>query len=1247
MSWQQGQDDPLAYGQDYSQSRGSGQGGRDRSFLGDTLNKFKTKYSTSGSHNDFGYTSGPQGQQQTSPYGQPQSGSSYGYGQPTQAQGTQASGPAYPGGPPPTAPGQKVDMGDRIFGALHSTIHNIGIDVAGLMSGSQQRPTSQGQPQSQWQQGSNYQSGYQPGTTPQSNRFDSFAAEKNGNDVKWYVDGCGYFFAVSLALESARQSIWILDWWLSPELYLRRPPSKNEGWRLDRVLQRAAQRGVKVNIIVYKEVTQALTLSSAHSKHALEALHPNIAVFRHPDHLPDPQMTQSSLVSAFQGLKLNAAGLAKAGADTLKGTYGLTDGVILYWAHHEKLLLVDDRLAFMGGLDMCFGRWDTNQHSISDVHPGDINLTVFPGQDYNNARVMDFNDVSQAFQNKLDRTKSSRMGWSDIAISLHGRSVEDLRHHFVDRWNFIYDEKYSVRKDVRYSRLADGYTHSSTNLSPQPTPQQFQQYQQAQQIQAGAQQQQSGQGHVAPGLSTGQSSQNQNVPPTQGMGTHGNQSYPPPPGSQPYTQPAWSSTDHPTSPGGLNPTLWQQRPSSQPLTPNAPVSQPWQQIPGGTQGPIFEADSNMHYPPPPPGPPPQTQTWQSTDSFSQPQHIQTWQSTESQTSTVQGQPWQASSYSPAPSPQPQQYSTYHGQSASQSPPIAQVSGQQPYDHPTYQAPPGSHTRGFNDDSYQGRERGFGDQAYGSERGDRYGQDRGMKSRFNDYRQQGRLLGQEITSIGNFVSDGLNTKMQQYENRLFGSGQSRGPMSCQVLRSCTKWSNGTATEHSIQNAYIKVIEQSEHFVYIENQFFITATGDKQKPVKNLIGKAIVDRILRAARNGQKYKVIVVIPAVPAFAGDLRDDDSLGTRAIMEFQYNSINRGGESILELIAKAGYNPMEYIRFYNLRNYDRINASSTMSRVEQQSGVSYEDARKQHDDMVGAGWVPQGEGTAARPGVTGAQYQQYQQAAPGSRTGDRWDSVAECYMLGGEDIRRVPWNGAPEAEMDAFVSEELYIHSKCLIADDRLVIVGSANLNDRSQLGSHDSEIALLINDPTAVQSSMGGQPWMASRFAASLRRQLFRKHLGLIRPQDIERQTRNSEPVGTPNDYDWGTPEDNLVADPLSDVFLAMWNSRARTNTEVFRKAFRAVPDDNVHTWSDYKEFYEYYFHGAEAKGDGLNQGRVPPKVAYGHIVKGDFPGGVVELKELLSKVKGTLIEMPLTFLQGKSDPIVVLESLLIRRR
>jgi phospholipase D1/2 len=208
--------------------------------------------------------------------------------------------------------------------------------------------------------------------------------------------------------------------------------------------------------------------------------------------------------------------------------------------------------------------------------------------------------------------------------------------------------------------------------------------------------------------------------------------------------------------------------------------------------------------------------------------------------------------------------------------------------------------------------------------------------------------------------------------------------------------------------------------------------------------MVERIIRAARNGEKYKMIIMIPSVPAFAGDLKSDDALGTRAIMEFQYDSINRGGHSIYEEIARAGINPMDYIRFYNLRSYDRINASNVMREAEQNSGVSYQRASEGYDAAHDASRDYQ----AYRPPPTaeygvyemegssyGQQqgnredYQRYQQEA--SKIGDRqglgggrWDSVSECYMLNGEDIRNVPWEGGNVSEMDAFVSEELYIHS-------------------------------------------------------------------------------------------------------------------------------------------------------------------------------------------------------------------------------
>ena len=76
---------------------------------------------------------------------------------------------------------------------------------------------------------------------------------------------------------------------------------------------------------------------------------------------------------------------------------------------------------------------------------------------------MDFQDVVHWQNNKLDRTQSSRMGWTDLSICISGPVVQDLKEHFVQRWNVIYEEKYRVRKDTRYSLL-------SATGSNQPAP---------------------------------------------------------------------------------------------------------------------------------------------------------------------------------------------------------------------------------------------------------------------------------------------------------------------------------------------------------------------------------------------------------------------------------------------------------------------------------------------------------------------------------------------------------------------------------------------------------------------------------------------------------------------------------------------------------------------------------------------------------------------------------------------------------
>lgn len=109
--------------------------------------------------------------------------------------------------------------------------------------------------------------------------------------------------------------------------------------------------------------------------------------------------------------------------------------------------------------------------------------------------------------------------------------------------------------------------------------------------------------------------------------------------------------------------------------------------------------------------------------------------------------------------------------------------------------------------------------------------------------------------------------------------------------------------------------------------------------------------------------------------------------------------------------------------------------------------------------------------------------------------------------------------------------------------------------------------------------------------------------------------------------------MVDPLNDEFLARWNDSARTNTEVFGKIFHPVPHDSVQNWNQYEDFYERFFRPADPK-DPNSQDPKKKAGAYkvGHVVREEFPGGVAEVKELLSKVRGTLVEMPLLFLRDE---------------
>jgi phospholipase D1/2 len=97
-------------------------------------------------------------------------------------------------------------------------------------------------------------------------------------------------------------------------------------------------------------------------------------------------------------------------------------------------------------------------------------------------------------------------------------------------------------------------------------------------------------------------------------------------------------------------------------------------------------------------------------------------------------------------------------------------------------------------------------------------------------------------------------------------------------------------------------------------------------------------------------------------------------------------------------------------------------------------------------------------------------------------------------------------------VTEIVYVHSKMMIIDDDMVIMGSANINDRSMLGRCDSEIALIVEDTARVPIVLDGVEQEGAKFAHDLRMKIFKEHSGC--------------------------DDETLLMDPLNPQFDTVWD-------------------------------------------------------------------------------------------------------------
>lgn len=158
-------------------------------------------------------------------------------------------------------------------------------------------------------------------------------------DVRVYTYSKDYMAAAAVAMLGSQKEILICSWKNSPCVLLTRPPMPP--LRLDQILRYKAEQGVKIHILLYKEVEMAgQGNDSGKAQNYLESLHPNIQCIRHPN--------------KFVG-----------------------GSTAVLWSHHEKLVVVDRNVAFVGGIDLAFNRWDNEEHRVEDEDG-----VLFPGRDY-------------------------------------------------------------------------------------------------------------------------------------------------------------------------------------------------------------------------------------------------------------------------------------------------------------------------------------------------------------------------------------------------------------------------------------------------------------------------------------------------------------------------------------------------------------------------------------------------------------------------------------------------------------------------------------------------------------------------------------------------------------------------------------------------------------------------------------------------------------------------------------------------
>ncbi|XP_008806154.1 phospholipase D delta [Phoenix dactylifera] len=246
------------------------------------------------------------------------------------------------------------------------------------------------------------------------------------------------------------------------------------------------------------------------------------------------------------------------------------------------------------------------------------------------------------------------------------------------------------------------------------------------------------------------------------------------------------------------------------------------------------------------------------------------------------------------------------------------------------------------------------------------------------------------------------------------------------------------DKSIHTAYVRAIRSAQHFIYIENQYFLGSSYSwssyKNADADNLIPMELALKVASKIRDGERFAVYIVIPMWPEGV-----PTASSVQEILFWQGQTIQMMYEIIgqeLKSMNVENAHPQDYLNFYCLGNREEL---------------------------------PKGD-------------------SPSDDQPSKQSAAALC-----QRYRRFM----------------IYVHAKGMIVDDEYVILGSANINQRSLAGSRDTEIAMGAYQPHHTWLEKNRHPHGQ---VYGYRMSLWAEHLGTV--DDLFKEPSSLECVKSVNE-------------------------------------------------------------------------------------------------------------------------------------